>query len=278
MRTFRWGSGARWRAILLALMVPLVATGAIFISQDPRPLLVTIAATLLVGQVFIRRERRGTAAREKERSTLDAVMHGATEGILVVDCDGRVGFVDPMFRRLFDLPSASVVGRPFAEVLDCTANRGLIGPDARALLENAMSASDMIVFEPLPLECTPQVELEVTSYPLHNGQGESLGRTVILRDVTKANDVQRMKSQFLATASHQLRTPMTSILAFSELLTSRGVSLDVQSGADTGLGELPAVADAGARLSVLGRRRRWPYRERLDDRHRDPASVLATRL
>ena len=90
MRTFLWGSGARWRTILLALMVPAAATGAIFNWQGYQPLLATISALLLVGEVLIRRERRGAAAREKERSTLDAVVNDAMEGIVVVDCDGFV--------------------------------------------------------------------------------------------------------------------------------------------------------------------------------------------
>ena len=97
-------------------------------------LLATIAATLWVGEVLTRRERRGAAAQEKEHTTLDAVMNGATDGIVIVDRDGRVSFVNPQFRSLFDLPSAPVAGRPFAEVLGCTANRGLIEPDARTRL------------------------------------------------------------------------------------------------------------------------------------------------
>jgi len=43
----------------------------------------------------------------------------------------------------------------------------------------------------------------------------------VFHDVSKAKAVSRMKSQFLMTASHQLRTPMASILTFSELSISR---------------------------------------------------------
>ena len=44
---------------------------------------------------------------------------------------------------------------------------------------------------------------------------------MVFRDVTQEKAIQRMKSQFLSTASHQLRTPMASILAFSELSLTR---------------------------------------------------------
>ena len=64
----------------------------------------------------------------------------------------------------------------------------------------------------------------MTSYPLLNENGDPLGRTLVFHDVTEAKAVQRMKSQFLSTASHQLRTPMATILAFSELSLTRKVT------------------------------------------------------
>ena len=41
------------------------------------------------------------------------------------------------------------------------------------------------------------------------------------RDVTRETEVDRMKSEFLSTAAHELRTPMASIMGFSELLLTR---------------------------------------------------------
>ena len=54
--------------------------------------------------------------------------------------------------------------------------------------------------------------------------GEMLGRTLVFHDVTQSKAVQRMKSQFMTTASHQLRTPMASIMTFSELSLSKEVA------------------------------------------------------
>ena len=56
----------------------------------------------------------------------------------------------------------------------------------------------------------------------HNvdGRGESI---LYLRDVTQETEVDRMKTEFLSTAAHELRTPMVSIFGFTELLLNRPV-------------------------------------------------------
>jgi signal transduction histidine kinase len=56
----------------------------------------------------------------------------------------------------------------------------------------------------------------------------SVGNSVVvyLRDVTHETEVDRMKSEFLSSAAHELRTPMASIMGFSELLMMREFSLE----------------------------------------------------
>ena len=54
-----------------------------------------------------------------------------------------------------------------------------------------------------------------------DGQGETI---LFLRDVTRETEVDRMKSELLTTAAHELRTPMVSVYGFTELLLNRPVS------------------------------------------------------
>jgi signal transduction histidine kinase len=52
-------------------------------------------------------------------------------------------------------------------------------------------------------------------------RGPDGGRVVYLRDMTRESEVDRMKTEFLSTAAHELRTPMVSIFGFTELLLKR---------------------------------------------------------
>jgi PAS domain S-box-containing protein len=51
-------------------------------------------------------------------------------------------------------------------------------------------------------------------------EAESAGVILLLRDVTREREVERMKSAFLGMATHELNTPLTTIIGYSELLTS----------------------------------------------------------
>jgi signal transduction histidine kinase len=54
--------------------------------------------------------------------------------------------------------------------------------------------------------------------------GTAHGETILFfRDVTRETEVDRMKSEFLTTAAHELRTPMVSVFGFTELLLNRPV-------------------------------------------------------
>ncbi len=72
-------------------------------------LAVTLAATVWVGETLIRRDRRRVATLEKERVTLDAVMNGATDGIMVVDADNAVNFVNRRLTEMIGLDTAPAV-------------------------------------------------------------------------------------------------------------------------------------------------------------------------
>lgn len=59
------------------------------------------------------------------------------------------------------------------------------------------------------------------SVPVSMESGEYIGRLVVLHDITREKEVDRLKSELISTVSHELRTPMSSILGFAELLTTR---------------------------------------------------------
>jgi signal transduction histidine kinase len=63
--------------------------------------------------------------------------------------------------------------------------------------------------------------LKRTVKVLEGDAGGPIGKVVYFRDITLEDEVDRMKSEFLSTAAHELRTPMSSILGFTELLLKR---------------------------------------------------------
>jgi signal transduction histidine kinase len=54
--------------------------------------------------------------------------------------------------------------------------------------------------------------------PVRDTEGRRIGRLVVLREITREREAERMKDGFFALVSHELRTPLTSILGYVELL------------------------------------------------------------
>jgi len=59
---------------------------------------------------------------------------------------------------------------------------------------------------------------------LHESPGANIAQILLLRDVTHETEVERLKSEFVSTAAHELRTPMVSIFGFTELLLTQNFS------------------------------------------------------
>lgn len=74
---------------------------------------------------------------------------------------------------------------------------------------------------------TPKLRvLSRTERPLHHF---GIAKILYFRDISVESEVDQMKSQFLSTAAHELRTPMASVFGFSELLLSREFDVDTRN-------------------------------------------------
>jgi signal transduction histidine kinase len=67
----------------------------------------------------------------------------------------------------------------------------------------------------------PHQELQLLSVPTRDSLGQLTGRLMVVSDVTREREADRLKSEFVSVVSHELRTPLTSILGYTELLLAR---------------------------------------------------------
>jgi PAS domain S-box-containing protein len=147
---------------------------------------------------------------------LDAVLKVIPGGVVAFDADGRVAYCNLAF--------ADIVGRSADEL------EGVAATDVDALLANVSAPDDP------PEQFLSLAEDRVDTIRLVKPRPAIIARTVrairgqsaanqwracYLRDITHEAEVDRMKSEFLSTAAHELRTPMSSVHGFAELLVSR---------------------------------------------------------
>ncbi len=152
-------------------------------------------------------------------SRLDAIFSLSPDGFAVFDARERLAYVNPAFLDMAGVPVEFFDRAPTLAEFDAALRERCDPAQPYESLEAAQArelAGDTRRATPIRLR-NPSRILE------RHVRGTTGGGTTIIyfRDVTHETEVDRMKSEFLSTAAHELRTPMASIFGFSELLLRR---------------------------------------------------------
>lgn len=166
------------------------------------------------------------AAVETERDYLSTILASMSEGVLVVDGEGRAVLANPAFRRLFGLPR-QVEGRlPFevarhpelAEVIRRTLRSGEEG-ELEARIEEVVVEAPALDSGSQNGPRTRTVALVGSALrrPAPSAKHEP-GGVVVARDTTEATRLTQMRRDFVANVSHELKTPLSAIRGYAETL------------------------------------------------------------
>ena len=183
-----------------------------------------------LGEVYAAEQR----ARRDAESRADAAraLEHVGDGVILTDPEGRVRFWNPAAARLLDGDGDRVAGRRIDELLPQWN-------DLRTARAREADGASSVV---LPVEL-PRGErwLAVASVEFDEGT------VYAMRDVTEEQSLETMRRDFLATASHELRTPMTSIYGAAMTVLARGE--DLSSGQRDEF--LQMIASEAERLSRI---------------------------
>lgn len=150
-----------------------------------------------------------------DHAALQAIFARSPDAFVSFGSDGRVAYLSPPFETLTGLPPAAAMG------CDALGLLALLGGDGHADGRLLSAPADGPVARQawqLDLQGPTPRTLEVI--PLQ-GSAEVQPKVLCLRDVTRAQALDRLKSEFMTTAAHELRTPMASIFGFVELMRTR---------------------------------------------------------
>ncbi len=196
---------------------------------------------VLAGALETMRERvaASTTLLRNERDVLNAVLDSTGDGILMTDQQGR----------------AVVANRRWSESLgeaDFTATvelRQLEGSFQRSFTDAVhgwLEDSERIgVAEFERVEPTYQ-RFRCYTAPVRHRDGATIGRIFVMRDITRESEAERMRSAFVATVSHELRSPLTAISGYTDTLLHHG-PWDAPTGRDF----LEIVARSATKLTGL---------------------------
>jgi len=160
---------------------------------------------------------------QEHSNQLSAIFALSPDGFVSFDGHRAVSYVSPAFTRLTGLDESDVLGLTEPEFARLLGVRCL-GPRAEFPSFDALRTRQHDGGRSSGRRCFVEVERPLPrtlELALRLGEGGNISQVLHLRDVTLESEVDRMKSEFLSTAAHELRTPMASIYGFSELMMHR---------------------------------------------------------
>jgi signal transduction histidine kinase len=125
--------------------------------------------------------------------------------VIVTEHTDRVLLVNPAMEHLFNIRSSQVIGRPVGRVLPTT--------ELVAALTGQEIPQKMLE---VPVENSGTWSANISTITSQNGQ--TMGRVAVLHDITALKEVDELKSEFVQTVSHDLRSPLTYLRGYATML------------------------------------------------------------
>lgn len=211
---------AIWTLKLLLIII-LAGLGGFYYHDQSYLSASCFVLLALIGGVFTARSYRHSLQAEQQREAV--ILQSLGEGLIAVDDKARIVFLNPIACSLLELEHVNeAIGQPLSSLLSLhrmsKSKRHLKEeqtPAAITLKKGELTSGVYIVRR----KGGNDMLLHIGSSPV-TIEGKITGAILVLRDMTHEKEIERMKTEFISLASHQLRTPLSAIKWFSEMLLS----------------------------------------------------------
>ena len=179
------------------------------------------ASLRMVGSfVDINERKAAELALGLRTELLNTIFDLSPDGFVSFDERYRVSYASPTFSRMTQIEAAQLIGLDEQGFTDLLAQRCVAGADFRGVQHLRGSAANGQGDERVLIEMA-QSGKRIIEVGLRSSQASTVSQILYFRDVTHETEVDHMKSEFLSTAAHELRTPMASIYGFAEVLVTQ---------------------------------------------------------
>jgi two-component system phosphate regulon sensor histidine kinase PhoR len=150
----------------------------------------------------------------EEKSKLMTAFTSMTEGVLILDAEDKIEFVNSALSNMIAYQYGDIHGKTLMEAL---RNVDL----QKAFLK--FRQTHAMVFEEVTLGSIEPVILTVSISSVHNYPGEEKVM-VVFHDVTRLKKLEKIRVDFVANVTHEIRTPLTAIIGYLETIQAGATS------------------------------------------------------
>jgi len=160
---------------------------------------------------------------ESEKTKSESILTSVGEGVMAIDRDRKIILFNKRAGELLGFAAKDVVGKKLETVLTFKySGQSPLSIKETPMIQAMTSGKPVTVPTSAELNMVTksgrELAINSTAAPLIDLNGQVIGGVSVFQDVTKEREVDRMKSEFVSVASHQLRTPLSASKWFLELL------------------------------------------------------------
>lgn len=151
-----------------------------------------------------------------EKSKAEAIVESISDGIIVTDMNNNIILVNEVAEKIFNIKEKNVLDKQF---LDEIKNQKIFD-SIQEVLKNKNLKSSLKQIEISLDSNNKEMYCKVFINSIISKKNENIGVITLLQDITKLKKIDQMRTNFIATVSHEFKTPLTSIGMAIDLLDS----------------------------------------------------------
>ncbi len=158
----------------------------------------------------------------------EAILSSMGDGLIVTDTERRVLLTNGAAATLTGLSEKGIVGHVWPDVLGdhghgeaiLSTDGGKVPMGARPIMIALQQGKRVVTSEYKYVRSdATEFPVAITASPL-TSQDKIVGAVIVFRDISKEKEIDKAKSEFVSLASHQLRTPLSTINWYAEMLSA----------------------------------------------------------
>lgn len=164
---------------------------------------------------------------EREKDKINTILHSIGDAVFVVDNDLQIILINEVTSKISGYSQKELIGRVYNEVLNFVFESESAKEKVNdKFIKDAISSGqvqEMSNHTLLIRKDGKKVPVADSAAPLKDKNGKIIGCVVVFRDVTKERQIDQAKTEFVSLASHQLRTPLSAVNWYAEMLLAGDV-------------------------------------------------------
>jgi len=174
---------------------------------------------------------------QQNENQLESVLDNMINGIVMIDRGGKIVLMNRRAEEVLGFSARELVGRHYAEAKQQY--------ELSQMIQEGLKSKEHLR-EEITFYFPEERLLELNLVPIHPEGNEFSGVLLVLQDVSAIRRLERMRSEFVANVSHELKTPITAVKGFAETLLGGAVNDE-----ETARSFLQIIFDESDRLNRL---------------------------